>query len=80
MPEGLSDQDRARIESARQSAGGCLNVAAFIAFAFAALVVLFVFFAAMYFSGNDGRFIMFLVGLGVFGVLVGLAFRWIAKQ
>jgi hypothetical protein len=82
MPEGLNDQDRAIIESARQSASGCLGVISVVAYGSAVLVV------------TVGIVVMaILEQMGIYAVPIGIiaaivagilwfiarAYRWIGK-
>jgi hypothetical protein len=80
MPEGLNDQDRAKIESASQSASGCLSVVTFLFFGFAALVGAIAIFLAATFQGGFNIVILIAAAIAALSVLVGLAFRFIAKQ
>jgi hypothetical protein len=80
MPEGLSDQDRAKIEAASRSASGCMGVVALFFYGFAALVVAIAIFLAATFQGGFDVGILIAAAIAALSVLVGLAFRFIAKQ
>jgi len=79
MPEGLSDQDRARIESAGQSAGGCLTAAGYIGLGFAVLIAL-AGFALMGTIAESFGATLVLAGIMAVCCLVGFGYFWISRR
>jgi hypothetical protein len=79
MPEGLSDQDRARIESAGQSASGCLTAAGYIGLGFAVLIAL-VGFVLMRTIAQSTSAKLVLAGIMIVCCLVGFGYFWISRR
>jgi len=79
MPEGLSDQDRAKIEAARQSASGCLGVVSVVASICGAFVVI----AGLYLVLIFGQSAELAMPIAIITAIVAGFFwlyRWLTKQ
>jgi hypothetical protein len=79
MPEGLSDQDRARIESARQNASGGLSLAGFVGLGFAVSIALLGIVAVITMGASTDVMLIMAILAAPF-CLFGLGYFWISRQ
>jgi hypothetical protein len=83
MSEGLTDEDRAKIEAARQTASGCLGPAGCFVSGFAALMtagfLLFIPFALPR-GGPGGPTVSVVAAVIAIFWVVALGFIWLWKQ